>query len=73
MKFVAKLISMKLIAKLVSIKFVTKLVSIYLVSKLVFFLMITELVSKLESKLISNISYQSFSHFLLIDSKLVSN
>jgi len=35
--------------------------------------MVTKLVSKLESKLVSNISYQGFSHFLLIDSKLVTN
>jgi len=35
--------------------------------------MVTKLVSKLESKLVSNISYQGFSLFLLIDSKLVTN
>jgi len=35
--------------------------------------MVTKLVSKLGSKLVYKISYQDFSHLLLLDSKLVSN
>ena len=35
--------------------------------------MVTKLVSKLESKLVSKISDHDFSHFPLLDSKLVSN
>jgi len=33
--------------------------------------MITKVISKLEFKLVSNISYQYFNHLLLLDSKLV--
>jgi len=68
MKLVTKLVTMKLVTKLIF-----KLVLTKLLTKLVSMKLVTKLVSKSGSKLIYKISYQSFNHLLLLDSRLVSN
>jgi len=67
---VTKLVLIKLVTKLILMKLVTKLVTIKLIINLISMKFVTKLVLM---KLVSRINYQNFSHFLLLDSKLVSN